>query len=116
MSEAAEFAKANARADHAKALRAELAKVEKEAKAEKAAERARAREAALAEADRETAEYRAEHYDGTAGDNSNYLAYSKVYNGGVEFDVVEWTNGQATVALTREQVLALIADLTKLVK
>lgn len=89
-----------------------------------ASERAAAeREARIAESQRlrerdiaETEEYRKNEFAVFAGPVHSYLAGYAIGNGGVEFDLVEWQSSQGSVALTREQVADLIAQLQELIK
>lgn len=89
-----------------------------------ASERAQAdRDARIAESQRlraldiaEAEEYRKNEFQVFAGPVHSYLAGYALDNGGIEFDLVEWQSSQGSVALTREQVLGLIAELQELVK
>lgn len=89
-----------------------------------ASERAAAeREARIAESQRlraadiaETEEYRQNEFAVFAGPVHSYLAGYALDNGGIEFDLVEWRTSQGSVALTREQVAGLIANLQELIK
>ena len=101
--------------ERAKELRAELAQVEATAKEERLAQRRAEREARLAEEHRLASEYREENYEATVGEDSAYLGLSTSYTGGVVVDIVEWRTEQATVNLSREEAVALIAALQKLV-
>jgi hypothetical protein len=113
-----------AAADRAKELRAQVAAKElraqvaeanaaakAEARAERIAESQRQREADIAD----TEEYRKNEFAVFAGPVHSYLAGYSLSNGGVEFDLVEWKSSQGSVALTREQVVGLIADLQNLI-
>lgn len=101
--------------NRAKALRAELAEAEAAAKAERLEQRRKERDARVAEEHRLAQEHREANYADTVGDDSSYIGVSTSYTGGVVVDIVEWRTEQATVNLSRDEALALIASLQKLV-
>lgn len=102
--------------DRAKELRAELKVAEAEAKAEARAERIAERERERAADIADSEAHRKDEYAVFAGPVHSYLAASSTYNGGVEFDLVEWKSSQGSVALSREEVVTLIEGLQKLIR
>jgi hypothetical protein len=105
-----------AAADRAKEIRVELEAAEAAAKAERRAELIARRERERAADIADSEEYRKNAFEVFAGSVHSYIGASSTYNGGVELDLVEWKSSQGSVALTREETLALIEGLQKLVK
>ena len=102
--------------DRTKALRAQLKTAEAEAKAEARAEKIAESERLKAADIADCEEYRKETFDVFAGSVHSYIGAQFIpYTGGVELDLVEWKSSQGSVALTREEVEALIAGLQKLI-
>lgn len=101
--------------ERATELRAKLAEAEAEAKAERQAERAKRQREEREALHTKVLAFQAENADIVVGHIGNWAGFESDYRGVVTLSTYEYDNFRGSVEVPREQLVALIAGLQKMV-